>query len=335
MRVKDLADRKIGLFSNAKGAAALLLTAFALASQCAAQGFPSRSIRFVVPYGTAASPDVLARLIGKKLSESVGQPVIVDNRPGSSGIMAAEIVAKAPADGYTLFVSSVPHLAINLALYPKLPYDPLKDFAPVTLAVTTPLFLTVSAALPVRSLKDLIAYAKANPGLPYGSASNGSQHHLGMELLKVLAGIDLTHIPYKGAFQTVPAILSGDIALMLVALPAVLPHVRTGKLHIIAVAEATRSPLMPEVPTIAESGFPGYEISPEIGFVAPAGTPKEVIEKLNREIVKILNMPEIARQLIAMGINPVGSTPEQYAETLRPNIEKYAKLVKISGAKVD
>jgi tripartite-type tricarboxylate transporter receptor subunit TctC len=316
-------------------AAALLFTALALAMQCAAQDFPSRPIRFVVPYGTGASPDVLARTIGQKIDESVGQRVIVENRAGASGILAAEIVAKAPPDGYTLLVASVPHLAINPALYAKLPYNPLKDFAPVTLAVTTPLFLTVRTSLPVRSVKELIAYAKAHPGLPYGSASNGSQHHLGMELLKVMAGVEMTHIPYKGAEQSVPAILAGDTSLMLVGLPSVQRHVQAGKLHIIAVADAERSPLMPDVPTIAESGFPGYKISPEIGFVAPAGTPKEVIGKLNREIVKALKIPELARQFVSMGINPVGSTPEQYAETLRPNMELYAKLVRISGAKVD
>jgi tripartite-type tricarboxylate transporter receptor subunit TctC len=307
----------------------------ALASQCAAQGFPSRPIRFVVPFGTGGSPDVIARVIGKKLGENLGQQVVVDNRPGASGIIAAELVARAAPDGHTLFVCSIHHLAINPALFAKLPYDPIRDFAPVTLAVTTPLFLTASAALPVGSVMELVGYAKSNPGLPFGSSGNGSQHHLGMELFKLMTGVDMTHIPYKGVAQSVPAILSGDIALMLVALPSVLPHVKTGKVRLLAVAEAKRSPLMPDVPTIAEAGVPGYEISPEIGFVAPSGTPKDVIAKLNREIVKVLTTPEIVQQLVPLGIEPVGSTPEHYAETIRRNREKYGKLVKLSGARVD
>lgn len=315
--------------------AALAGALLALASQCGAQGFPARPIRFVVPFGTGGAPDVVARVIGKRLGENLAQQVVVDNRPGASGIIAAELVAKAPADGYTLFVSSIHHLAINPALFPKLPYDPIRDFAPVTLAVTTPLFLTVSAALPVGSVMELVAYAKANPGLPFGSSGNGSQHHLGMELFKLLTGVDMTHIPYKGVAQSVPAILSGDIALMLVALPSVLPHVKTGKVRLLAVAEAKRSPLMPDVPTIAEAGVPGYEISPEIGFVAPAGTAKDVIAKLNREIVKVLKSAEVVQQLMPLGIDPIGSTPEQYAESIRRNIEKYGKLVKMSGARVD
>jgi tripartite-type tricarboxylate transporter receptor subunit TctC len=315
---------------------AVLAGAFlALASQCAAQGFPSRPIRFVVPFGTGGSPDVVARVIGKKLGENLGQQVVVDNRPGASGIIAAELVAKAAPDGHTLFVCSIHHLAINPALFAKLPYDPIRDFAPVTLAVTTPLFLTASAALPVGSVMELVGYAKSNPGLPFGSSGNGSQHHLGMELFKLMTGVDMTHIPYKGVAQSVPAILSGDIALMLVALPSVLPHVKTGKVRLLAVAEAKRSPLMPDVPTIAEAGVPGYEISPEIGFVAPSGTPKDVIAKLNREIVKVLTTPEIVQQLVPLGIEPVGSTPEHYAETIRRNREKYGKLVKLSGARVD
>lgn len=323
------------MIERAVHAATLLSLLLSFTLPATAQDFPSKPIRFVIPYPSGASPDVMARVIGKKVDESLGQRMLVENRAGASGILAAELVAKAPPDGYTLLVASIAHLAINPALYPKLPYNPLKDFAPITLAVTTPFFLTVSAVLPVSSVKELIAYAKAHPGLPYGSASNGSQHHLGMELLKSMAGVDMTHIPFKGAEQSVPAILSGNIMLMLVGLPSVQRHVKSGKLRIIAVADAERSPLMPEVPTIAESGFSGYKISAEIGFLAPVGTPKDVIAKLNREIVQALKIPDIAQQLSSMGIDPVGSTPEQYAATLQPNLDHYAHLVKISGAKVD
>jgi len=314
---------------------AVILALWAIATQGFAQTFPTRPIHFVVPFSTGGAPDVVARVVGNKLGESIGWRVVVDNRPGAGGIIAAESVAKAPADGYTLFVSTINHLAINPSLYQKLPYDPLKDFVPVTLAVTTPLFLVVNAATPVRSVKELIDYAKANPGLPYGSSGNGSQHHLGMELFKLMTGVHMTHIPYKGVATSVPAILAGDIAVMLVALPSVLPHIKTGKLRVIAVAEARRSPVMPDVPTIAEAALPGYEISPEIGFVAPAGTSKDITDKLNQEIVKVLKMPEIAQHLVPLGIEPVGSTAAKYAESIHVNLEKYAKLVKISGARVD
>ncbi|OFZ97853.1 MAG: hypothetical protein A3H35_06755 [Betaproteobacteria bacterium RIFCSPLOWO2_02_FULL_62_17] len=315
--------------------AMLVCTLPAITAQCLAQGFPSRAIRVVVPIGTGGTMDLASRVIGKMLGENVGQPVVIDNRAGAGGIIGTELVARAPADGYTLLLAGTPQLAINPALYAKLPYDPIKDFAYITLAVTGPLFLTVNAALPVHSVKDLIAYARSNPGLPYGSAGNGNVHHLGMELFKMLAGVQMTHIPYKGASPMVPAIISGDIKAMFIALPAVSPFVKTGKLRMLAVSEAKRSPRMPDVPTVAEAGVPGYEITTEMGFVAPAGTPRDVVEKLNREIIKVLRTPEIAQQLVPLAIDPVGSTPEQYAETIGPNIEKYRKLVMISGARVD
>jgi tripartite-type tricarboxylate transporter receptor subunit TctC len=300
-----------------------------------ARAFPDKPIRLVVPQPPGGVPDTIARVMGNMLGKHLAWNAVVDNRPGAAGILAAELVAKAPPDGHTLFIADYGALAINVSLYPKLPYDPVKDFAPVTLAASGGLFLVAGAALPIHSVNELIAYAKANPGLPFGSAGNGTLHHLGLEQLKLLAGVTFTHVPYKGAAQVVPALLSGDIGAMLVALPSVLPHVRSGKVRLLAVSEAKRSLVMPDVPTIAEAGVPGYEIASGIGVVAPAGTPNAVIHKLNAEMVRMLQTRELAEQLVPRGINPVGSTPEEYAEKIRYKIVKYGKLLKASGARVD
>lgn len=303
--------------------------------QALAQSFPARTIHFVVPYGSGGSPDVMSRVLAQKLSENVGQPVVVDNRPGAGGIIAAEAVMKSAADGYTLFIADTGHVAINPSLYAKLPYDPIKDFTPVTLAVTTPLFLAATATLPIQTVKQLIDSAKSKPGLPYGSSGNGSPHHLGVELLKRLTGISMTHVPYKGVAQSVPALVAGDVAVLFAALPSLSPHVRSGKVRLLAVGTAARTPLMPEVPTLAESGAPGFEIDADIGFLAPAGTPREVVQKLNAEILKVLHTPEIKQRLAGLGIDVEGSSPERYGEAIRAKIQRYGKLVKDAGARVD
>ena len=315
--------------------AAVLCGLISIASECAAQGFPSRSIRFVVPYGAGGSPDVIARVLGQRLGENLGQQVVVDNRPGAGGIIAAEIVAKSPADGYTLFIADTGHVAINPSLYPKLPYDPLRDFTPVTLAVSTPLFMAVNAALQIGSVKQFIDYAKAKPGVLYGSSGNGSSHHLGMELFRLLTGVNMTHVPYKGVAQSVPAVITGDVAVIFAALPSLAPHVKSGKIRLIAVGTAKRTPIMPDVPTVAESGAPGFEIDADIGFLAPTGTPREVVTKLNAEIVRVLGSPDITQRLAGLGIETVGTSPEHYADAIRAKIIKYGKLVKDSGARVD
>ena len=300
-----------------------------------AQMFPSKTIHFVVPYGSGGSPDVMSRVLAQKLSENIGQPVVVDNRPGAGGIIAAEAVAKAAADGYTLFIADTGHVAINPSLYAKLPYDPIKDFTPVTLAVTTPLFLAATATLPIQTVKQLIDYANSKPGLPYGSSGNGSPHHLGVELFKLLTGVKMTHVPYKGVAQSVPALVAGDVAVLFAALPSLSPHVRSGKVRLLAVGTAARTPLMPEVPTLAESGAPGFEIDADIGFLAPAGTPREVVQKLNSEILKVLHAPDVKQRLAGLGIDVAGSSPERYAEAIRAKIQRYGKLVKDAGARVD
>lgn len=306
-----------------------------IAAECIAQNFPSKPIHFVVPYGAGGSPDVMARVIARMLARNVAQPVVVDNRPGAGGIIAAEFVAKAAADGYTLFIADTGHVAINPSLYPKLPYDPLRDFTPVTMAASGPYYMAVNAGLPVHSVKELIAYAKANPGLPYGSSGNGSAHHLGMELFRLLAGVSMTHVPFKGVAQSVPAVVSGDVAVILAGLPSLAPHAKAGKVRIIGFTKAKRAAVMPDTPTIAEAGVPGYELDTGMGFLAPAGTPAEVIAKLNSELVKVLRVPETAQQLVALGIDPIGSSPQEYGEKMRAWIQKYSKLVRDVGAKVD
>ncbi len=308
---------------------------FAGITDCAAQDYPTRPIRFFVPYGASGGPDVLARVIGRKLAENIGQPVVVDNRPGAGGIIGTDIVAKAAPDGYTVLVGDTGPLCINPTLYQKLPYDAIKDFAPVTLAVSTPVYLVGHAGLPFQNVRQLIDYAKANPGLPYGSTGVGSVHHLGMQLFASMAGVTMNHIPYKGVAQSIPAVISGDIAAVIAALPSVMPHVGTGKVRLLAVAGAKRTSNMPDVPTVAEGGLAGYDIKIDVGFLVPAGTPRAIIDKLNSEIVKVLNTPEIAQQLAKIGIDPVGGTPEQYADTIRADMQKFGKLVKDSGARVD
>lgn len=316
-------------------AVALIGGLLAVVPDCAAQGFPSKSIRLVVPYGAGGGPDVLARVIGQKLSENVGQPVVVDNRPGAGGILAAQAVMNAPADGYTLFVADTGHVAINPGVYPKLPYDPIRDFTPVCLVVSTPFFLAVNASLPIHSVKELVDYAKANPGLPYGSSGNGSLHHLGMELLKSMAGIGLNHVPYKGVAQSVPALITGEVAVIMAALPSLAPHVKSGKIRLIGVGTPQRANIMPEVPTIAESGVAGYELQAEAGFLAPAGTPREVVVKLNAEVIKALRQPDVVARLASQGVEVIGTTSEQYGESIRARMQKFGKLVKEVGVHVD
>lgn len=301
-----------------------------------AQSWPTKPVRFVVPYGAGGAPDVLSRTLAQKLSERLGQQVIVDNRPGAGGIIAAENVAKSPPDGYSLFIADTGHFAINVSLYKKLPYDPVRDFVPVIHAVSTPLFMAVGAAQPVRNLQELLALAKSRPeGVLFGSSGNGSVHHLAMAQIKALSGANLVHVPYKGVAQSVPAVLAGDVVTIFVGLPSILPHVKSGKARIIAVNTPRRTPLMPEVPTVAESGVPGFDVEVTIGFLAPAGTPADIVRKINTEIAAVLNMPDVEERLQGLGIDKIVSTPEQFGAVIRADIQRYAKLVREAGAQVD
>jgi tripartite-type tricarboxylate transporter receptor subunit TctC len=299
-------------------------------------GYPNKPIRFVVPYPPGGLSDTVARLLGQQLSGSFGQQVVIDNRPGSAGIAATELVARSAPDGYALLFVDPQQMGINPALYSKLPYDPQKDFTPVTLAAYSPMFLVVHAGVAANTFAELVALARAKPGeLNYGSGGPGSIHHLTTESLKAALGLDIVHVPYKGAAQAVPALVGGQVSLVFASLPALLPHVKAGRARILAVSTGTRSRLAPEVPTIAELGVPGFDFVGQIGIVAPAGTPRDIVAKLNAEIVKVLRQPGMMERLAGLGIEPVGSKPEEFAEKIRSDIDRFAKAVAISGMKAD
>ncbi|MBI2317605.1 MAG: tripartite tricarboxylate transporter substrate binding protein [Betaproteobacteria bacterium] len=279
-----------------------------------------KTLRLVVPYGAGGAPDVMSRTLAAKFSERSGHPVIVDNRPGASGIIAAQLVQQAAPDGQTLFVADTGHFAINVSLHRKLPYDPRKDFVPVIQAISTPLFLAVNSALPVHSVKDLLALARSKPeGLSYGSSGNGSVHHLGMAQITAISGAKLTHVPYKGVAQSVPAVLAGDVAVAFFGLPSILPHVKSGKARLIGVTEPT--PLMRDVVPVADQ-LPGFSVRVTVGFLAPAGTPPEVVKRLNADIASVLNTAEVEERLRVLGIDKIAGTPEQFRDVIHADIER-------------
>jgi tripartite-type tricarboxylate transporter receptor subunit TctC len=301
-----------------------------------AQQYPSKPIRFVVPYPPGGPLDTIARLLGAKVGESLGQPVVVDNKPGAGGNIGADIVAKSPADGHTILMGAVATHAINPTLYKSIPYDPIKDFAPVTQVASTPNVLVVHPSVPATSVREFIAYAKANPGkLNFGSGSTGSAGHLAGELFKSMAGVEMAHIPYKGAAPAMQDLVGGQIQLMFDNLASSLGQVKAGKIRALAVTTAKKTPLAPELPTIAESGLPGFDISTWFGIFVPAGTPKAAVDRLYDEFAKALNAPDVREKMFALGAEPVASRPEDFAAFVKAEAAKYAKLVKSSGAKVD
>ncbi len=309
----------------------------ALAAPVHAQSYPAKPMRLVVPFPPGGPLDIMGRGIAQKLQEAWSQPVVIDNRPGAGGGIGADLVAKSPGDGYTLLMGAVSTHAINPSLYAKIPYDPQKDFVPVALVAQVPNVLVVNPALPVQSVKELIAYAKANPGsLSFGSGSTGSTGHLAGELFKTMAGVDMVHIPYKGGAPAMQDLLAGQTQLMFDNLANALPQVKAGKLRAIAVTTVARAPSVPELPTIAESGLPGFDLTTWFGIFAPAGTPPEVVAKLNAEIAKALSAKDLAERLAAMGtVPPENNTPERFAAFVRSEAAKYARVVKDSGARVD
>jgi tripartite-type tricarboxylate transporter receptor subunit TctC len=318
-------------------ALACALACFAMLAPAAnAQSYPSKPIRLVVPFPPGGSLDVVARAIGPKLSEAWGQPVVIDNRPGAGGNIGADLVAKSAPDGYTILEGALSTHAVNVSLYSKMPYDPVKDFAPITLVAITPNVLVLNSAFPVNSVSELIAYAKAHPGaLSFGSGSNGSAGHLAGELFKTQTGVDMVHIPYKGGAPALQALLAGDTQLMFDNLANSTPQLKAGRLKALAVTTAKRSTLIPELPTLAEAGLPGFDIYTWWGFMAPAGTPREVIIKWNAEVTRILGTPEMKAFFAQQGAEPAPTTAEQFAALIRSEIPKYAKIVRDSGAKVD
>jgi tripartite-type tricarboxylate transporter receptor subunit TctC len=298
-------------------------------------GYPTRPIRIIVPQSPGASTDLTARLIGQKLSASLGQPVVVDNRPGAGSIIGTDLVAKATPDGYTLLVVAS-SITLNPTLHKNLPFSPVRDLAPITQLSAFPNMLTVHPALPAKTVKELIALAKAKPGsINYGSSGTATGTHLSAELFKYMTGIDMVHVPYKGGSPAVQALLGGQVQLNFATIVSVLPHVRAGKLRAIAVTTAKRSPTLPEVPTIAESGVAGYDHGPWNGFLAPARTPHAVIAKLNHETARILQLPETRAVFLAEGAEPVGNKPEEFGEIIRSETAKWAKVIQAAGIKAD
>jgi len=313
-----------------------LSAAICVPSPAAAQPYPSKPIRFVVPYPAGGPLDTIARLLSQKVSESVKQPVVVDNKPGAGGNIGADMVAKAAPDGYTILMGAVATHAINPVLYASIPFDPARDFVPVTQVASTPNVLVVHPSIPALTVREFIAYAKRNPGkLNFGSGSTGSAGHLAGELFKSMAGVDMTHIPYKGAAPAMQDLIGGQIQLMFDNLASSLGQVRAGKVKALAVTTAKRTALAPELPTIAESGLPGFDISTWFGIFAPAGTPREALDRLHAEFTRALAAPDVRERILALGAEPVGNRPEEFAAYIREEAAKYARLVKASGAKVD
>ncbi|CAM9698149.1 unnamed protein product [Phaeothamnion confervicola] len=313
-------------------AAALLACASGTAG---AQAWPSKPIKLVVPYPPGGSADILARAIGQKLSDGLGQPVVVDNRPGAGTAIGAEATAKAPADGYTIMLGTVSSHAINPALTP-LKYDPVKDFAPVSLVASIPFVLLVHPSLPAKTVPELIALAKAKPGsLNFSSAGSGTSNHLAGELFKSMTKTFMVHIPYRGSAPALADLLAGQVNLMFDLVLTAQPHVKSGAARALAVTGRERSPALPGVPTVAESGVPGYEVSAWFGFFAPAGTPANVVATLNAETVKAMRLPDLKERLSSQGADAVTSTPEQFAGYVKEELGKWTRVVKASGMKPD
>jgi tripartite-type tricarboxylate transporter receptor subunit TctC len=322
---------------NRLTAAVAAAFALAFAAPLAAQdAYPSKPVRWVVPYSAGGLPDTMARVVGQKLAEGLGQQVTIENRGGAGGIPGTEAVARAAPDGYAFLVADVGQVAINPHLYAKLPYDPARDLAPVTLLGVANLFLVANQAVPVKDFGELVALARDKPGiLNYGSSGVGSIHHLSMESLKAALGLSIVHIPYKGTGQSIPALVSGDVALAYAAMPSIAAHVKSGRVKVLAVSTAKRSPTAPDVPTVAELGVPGYDFAPEIGLLAPAGTPPAIVARMSQEVARALKSPEVAQRFAQLDIVPVGNTPAEYAAQIRAANEKYAQAVKVSGARID
>lgn len=314
--------------------ATLFLTVSA-GSAVAQSDFPSRSIRMVVPYPPGGFTDLLARTIGQKMSQSLGQPIVVDNRGGGGSTIGTDIVAKAAPDGYTLLLAAV-DLAINESLYKSLPYSAENDFTPVALAAHSPMVLVANAGSGISSVQELIEQAKAQPGrINYASGGNGTGAHLAMEQFKTRAGVDLTHIPYKGNGPATTAILGGEVSVMFLQMAIAAPHIEAGKLTALALSGAERSDAMPDVPTLSETVLPGFDVTPWFGVLAPAGTPEPIVQRLNTAIVDALNEPDVKEMLTRQGAKPASSSPQNFAQFIRSEIPRWAAVVEASGARVD
>jgi tripartite-type tricarboxylate transporter receptor subunit TctC len=297
--------------------------------------WPTKPLRIILPYPPGGGTDFLGRIVGQKLAEALGQPVIPDNRPGANSNLGAEFAARSAPDGYTLLLTNMSH-AVNASFYPRLGYDIVKDFAPVSLLASHPHVLVVHPSLPVKSVRELIALAKTRPGqLDYSSAGVGSSPHLAAELFDTMARIKMTHIPYNGGSASVVAIMGGQVQLGFPTTPTAIPQLKSGKLRGVAVTSAQRAPSIPDLPTISESGLPGYEIIIWYGLLVPAGTPSDLIARLHAESVKLLNAPDVRERLSAAGFEPIGTTPEQFGPYIRDEVAKWAKVVKATGIRAE
>jgi len=313
---------------------AVLLLACTL-SAFAQAGYPDRPIRVIVPFAPGGGSDLVARYLGPRLSDRLGQPVVIDNRPAASGILGSEIVAHATPDGHTLLLVFSTH-AQSAKLFRKLPYDPIKDFAPITEVIATPLVMLVHPSVPAKTVQEFIAYAKSNPGkLNYGSSGPGSSPHLAAALLESMAGIRTTHVPYKGVAQYITAELGGEVQFSFANMFSTMPHWKSGRLRLIATAGAKRSETIPDVPTIAESGLPGYEALIWYGYMAPAKTPKAIVERLHREITGIVNTPEVRQFFVSQGNDVVAGTPAQFAKVIKDDADKWGAIGKKIGVTLD
>jgi tripartite-type tricarboxylate transporter receptor subunit TctC len=309
---------------------ALFLSALALSAH--AQPYPSRPIRFIVPYTPGGLGDSFARALGEDLARRMGQPVVIDNRPGASQAIGAEATAKASPDGYTVFMGTQSGLVLNTAARKKLPYDPVRDFAPVSLLFTTPLYLVIHPSVRANSLKELLALARAKPGkLTFASIGNGTSQHLAGEMLRARGKIDIVHVPYKGSAPAITDLLGGQVDMMFEGGVSSLPHVRSGKLRALATTGGKRTGAMPELPTMAEAGVPGFEMTVWFGLVAPAGTPRPIIERLNREVGEILRTAELKERFAAAGIDITPSTPDELGERVRADLPYYTRLMRDAG----
>jgi tripartite-type tricarboxylate transporter receptor subunit TctC len=313
-----------------------LLAVLAFSGAAVGQSWPSKPIRYLVPFAPGGTTDILARLVAPKLSDALGQPVIVENKAGAGGTLGSELLAKAPADGYTIGGGTISSHAINATLYSKLAYDPVRDFAPITMLATQPNLLIVHPSVGASSVAELIALLKANPSkYSFGSAGSGTSQHISGELFKAMTGVSMQHIPYKGSGQMIPDLLSGTVSMAFENFATAYPPVKAGRLKALAVTSAKRSPLVPDVPTLAESGLPGYDISSWQALFAPAGTPKEIVARIYSEVGRALRESEVRRKIQDLGADPGGMTPEELAALIKADIPRLGKIVRDSGAIVD
>lgn len=315
-----------------RNAASLLLAAICCASDAhAAETWPIKPVRLIIPFPPASGLDVVARLLAPALSKLLGQNVVIDNRTGAGGTLGADLAAKAPADGHTLLMISTSH-AFNVSMYPQLPYDMLRDFAPISLVAAAPNVLVVASGVPATTVKELIALARAKPrSLNFASAGNGTSSHLAGELFRSMARVDLVHVPYKGAGAALVALLGGEVQAAFFSIPSTMPHLDNGKLRVLGIGSTRRSALLPEVTTIAEAGVPGYDATTWYGALAPARTPRAIVEKLNRDIVQCMHSADMRERLAAQGAEPRTGTPAEFSAYLRAEVAKYARLVSEMG----